>query len=127
MSYSRLAPAVLALPFLAGCVIIADDGELSRSYVSSGPSSAGAGTVFGAEIQGDRVAFTVSSNGCTTRDFFEADVRERSGRHFVEIDRIRTDTCRALVPEGVEVSWSFAELGLADGADVELVNPVRRR
>ena len=124
MTLNRLAPALLALPLLAGCVIIdADEGDFSSDF-----DSYGAGSVFGATVHQSHVTFQVTSNGCTDRSYFEVDVDRHSGdRYSLELDRIRPDNCRALIADGVEVSWSFDELGLPQGASVEIDNPVIRR
>ncbi|MEO0714088.1 MAG: hypothetical protein AAFY37_09265, partial [Pseudomonadota bacterium] len=47
-------------------------------------------------------------------------------RYAVTVDREQADNCRALVPEGVTLVWSFAALGIPAGADVRIGNQVRR-
>jgi hypothetical protein len=69
------------------------------------------------------------SNGCTTKDSFELDVRgaPRSGWAFdVSLKRISPDHCRAYLPDGVELVWTREELGLPPSAEIRLLNAVRR-
>lgn len=125
MKRTALLPVIAALPLLAGCVII--DANESDGLESDFAHS-DAGRVYGASVHPAHVVFQVTSNGCTDRSYFEVDVDHHgSNRYSLELDRIRPDRCRALVPEGVEVSWSFDELGLPRGAAVEIENPVARR
>lgn len=125
MKLTFLAPALAATALLGGCIIVdADEGDITTGFSHDGDL----GTVYGATVFNDRVTFRVTSNGCTNESYFDTDVDSRSGNRFaVSIDRTRADNCRARLPEGVEVSYSFAELGLPDGADVTVLNPVRRR
>lgn len=118
-------PALAAIALLGGCIIVdADEGDISASVTDDSR----VGTVFAAAVHQNRVSFRVTSNGCTDKTYFDTDVDERSGDRFiVSIDRTKRDMCRAFLPEGVELSYSFAELGLPDGADVTILNRVRRR
>ena len=66
----------------------------------------------------------VDSNGCTSAANFEVRlVGDRPAA--LTLERVRTDPCRAIVPEGVEVSWTYAELGLEAGDSVRLMNAIR--
>ncbi len=121
----KIASAALALSLLGGCIIIdADDDHFGTSY--DGHHS-GYGTVFAADVSASSVAFLVTSNGCTERDFFDVDVEKEDDNAFeIGVRRIRQDHCKAIVPDGVQVAWSFAELGIPDGAEVTVRNQVRR-
>lgn len=66
----------------------------------------------------------VASNGCTTRDSFAADVYGAQGWNFdVTLRRVHADNCRAILPQGVELAWTFDELGLPPGAGIRVTNP----
>ena len=123
MKRAALALALLGAPALSGCLIIdADDEGYAGSYQYNTP-----GTVFGAAVNPDTVDFLVSSNGCTDKTYFEVDVDRRGDDGArVELRRIRTDNCRAFVPDGARVSWSYAELGLDPGMEVTVSNAVSR-
>ncbi len=117
--------ALAASTLLGGCIIIdADERDLSSDL---SPDRA-YGTVYGAQVHQDEVSFQVSSNGCTDEDSFRTQTASQGARRFeVAIERVRADNCRAFIPGGVSLSYSFAELGLPEGADVTVLNPVRRR
>ncbi|MEM5518736.1 hypothetical protein WNY37_17390 [Henriciella sp. AS95] len=115
--------AVASLAVLGGCVIIDSDEDdafradwdLDRTY----------GTLKGADVAADTVTARVSSNGCTTKDFIGADVRKTGEDRFsIGFFREKEDYCRAYLPEGVELVWTFAELGIPEGAEVRVRNEV---
>jgi hypothetical protein len=66
------------------------------------------------------------SNGCTQKEDFGAEVDRNDGRYRVRFERHRPDNCKAFVPEGRRMSWSFAELGIPEGAQVTIANRVGR-
>lgn len=76
-----------------------------------------------AAVVNDLTVFWVTSNGCTTRDSLLPVVSKRDGATIVTLRRIAEDRCTAPVDDGVEVRWSFEELGLKPGADVTVNNP----
>jgi len=121
----KIASSMAALAMLGGCVIIdADDGDFRTDYDIGSRSY---GTVFAADVSDSSVAFLVTSNGCTERDFFDVDVVEEDDDAFeVGLRRTRQDHCDAVVPEGVEVGWTYSELGIPAGAEVTIRNRVRR-
>lgn len=118
-----VACSVLAL---GGCVVaIGDDGDgYSKSYTTGG---SGYGSVYAADVDANTVSFTVRDNGCTDESFFEVDVRKTDDNAFnVGLERIREDYCKALNPSGQRVSWTFRELGIPNGAEISILNGVRR-
>ena len=119
-----LAPLLgITLVALSGCVIVAADEEVLRDdWVHERQY----GTLKGADVAADSVTVRVSSNGCTTKDFISADVRKQeAGRFSVGFYRKKEDYCRANMPDGVALTWTFAELGIPDGAEVSVRNKVR--
>lgn len=67
------------------------------------------------------------SNGCTTRDSFELQVFQSQagpGQYEVGFVRRYADRCRALLPQGVPLSWTKAELGVPATAEVYVLNPI---
>ncbi|MAF57585.1 hypothetical protein [Ponticaulis sp.] len=115
--------AISGAAFLAaGCVIIDADSDGYSSHYSSHDDR-----VYSADVSGDTVTVRVPSNGCTDKSYFEVDVdREDHNTFYVEFEREREDHCRALMPEGVELVYSFSELGIPAGASVVIENPVGR-
>lgn len=121
--------AACALASLGGCIIIDDDGDVMDRGTSYAPFRAsGYGSVFGATVETDAVVFRVTSNGCSDESYFDIDVRRRGDeRYAVGLDRIREDDCRGFMPDGVDVVYTFDRIGIPEGADVAILNPVRRR
>lgn len=104
--------AISATAFAAsGCVIVAgdfdDDSHVARS-----------GDVMGSVVNSRGVTITARSNGCTDKSYYAVDIDRDDGRYEVSFDRVREDHCRALLRDGVELTWSYAELGIPEGAPV---------
>lgn len=123
-----LIAAALAAPLLSGCVIYADDSARKDVIVSwsDGQGAPALETVRTARIADGRLTVRVESNGCTDASHFAVDLTP-AGDGWTDISLRRTaqDLCKALVPDGVEVSWSLTELGLEPGAQARIVNPTR--
>jgi hypothetical protein len=116
-----IAATGLAAAMLSGCVIVAADVRESdwdhRDF----------GYLYGAEVGGRdaEVTITARSNGCTQKEDFDFVVRDRGDDEFdVGFRRENPDNCKALVPEGRRMTWSFAELGIPRNARVMILNPV---
>ena len=77
------------------------------------------------DIGEDAVTIRMNSNGCTNKDTVEASV-DQDGRNEYEIafDRTREDNCRAYFPNGVELTWTYEELRIPDGAYVRVLNDI---
>lgn len=123
-----LLAAALAAPLLSGCVIYADDSSEKDVVVSwSGDRTAPAlEAVRTARIADGRLTVRVESNGCTDASHFAVDLTPADdGWTDIVLRRNAEDLCKALVPDGVEVSWSLTELGLEPGTPARLVNPTR--
>jgi hypothetical protein len=110
---------------LGGCVIV--DAEVRDHGWSHGDD--GYGYLYGAEIsdRGREITITVHSNGCTERGDFDVDVDHRGDDRFnIGFQRVEPDNCKALVPEGRRLTWTYEELGLPRHATVLIINPVGR-
>ncbi|MES2033767.1 MAG: hypothetical protein V4466_06305 [Pseudomonadota bacterium] len=79
--------------------------------------------LLGARVDADALTIRVASSGCTTKDGFAFFVERRYRRVAVAFGRKRLDVCRA-APTAIDLTWSFAELGLPKGAVVTVVNPL---
>jgi len=71
----------------------------------------------------DEAIFWVSSNGCTKKDDLIPIVSLQGGQAVITLRRIDEDKCRQDLVQGVELKWSFQELGLTPGAPVSVNNP----
>ncbi|MFK7948034.1 MAG: hypothetical protein AB8G11_10605 [Saprospiraceae bacterium] len=79
-------------------------------------------TLIGLEITDDKVKLIVPSNGDTNKDSFKTYVvTEPTGKYLMAF-RIKPDSGLALVPNGVEVVYSFDELGLRLGDVLKVRN-----
>ncbi|MEH6663868.1 MAG: hypothetical protein V7678_03375 [Brevundimonas sp.] len=122
---------ILAAPLmLGGCVIYASDsGETTT--VRTGPASSveleprALESVHGVRFERDQAVVRVTSNGCTEKSDFRVEIVD-GGDMAGEMALVREepDPCRALTAEGVELSWTYAELGLERGAALVLANPL---
>ena len=71
----------------------------------------------------DQAVFWVTSNGCTEKEDLLPIVSLQGGKAVITLRRIDEDTCRRPQDEGVELKWSFDELGLPAGSPVVVNNP----
>ena len=119
-----LAAAAL-LPLLGGCVIYSNEGGEKVSIVTDhGTTRAEAlEAVRKVDFDGQRLNVVVGSNGCTETSSFEIKIKEGDPAELT-LTRRTPDLCKALVPEGVTVSWTYAELGLERGQPVRVLNPI---
>lgn len=80
--------------------------------------------VHAAAIAQDEAVFWVSSNGCTAKaDLTPVVVRRDGDASVISLRRIKEDRCHDPRPEGLEVRWTFQEMGLEPGAQVSVENP----
>jgi hypothetical protein len=100
--FAFIAASGLATAMLGGCVIV-DADVRDSGWDRDGDF----GYLYGAEVSERGPDVTI----------IEFDVGFR---------REREDNCKALVPEGRRMTWSFAELGLPRNASVFIINPVGR-
>lgn len=124
-SICLLLAGLIAAPLLSGCVIYANDsGE--KDVVVTGLNAAAQEpleAVRSARVENDRLIVRVGSNGCTEATHFSFDLTDRDGFTEIAVRRTTPDLCKALVPEGVELSWSYDLLDLQPGTRLVLVNP----
>jgi len=116
------ALAIVSTAMLSGCVIV--DADVRDHYWSDD----GYGYIYGAEIS-DRtqeITITVHSNGCTERGDFDVDIDRDDDTFNIGFQRVEKDNCKALVPEGRRLTWTYEELGLPRYAKVMIINPVGR-
>ncbi len=79
--------------------------------------------VHAAVIAHDQALFRVTSNGCTAKADLTPIVRQGRDEAVITVRRIKEDRCQRPVADGLEVTWTFEELGLAPGARVSVENP----
>ena len=106
----------------AGCVIVDADVDEHRMRYSED-----AERFYAADIADNEISIRVAASGSTTKEFFDVDIDHQGGDTFeIEFERERRDFCKMNQPNGEKLTYSFAELGLPDGAKIILKNPVGR-
>ena len=67
--------------------------------------------------------FWVSSNGCTRKADLLPVVRRHGDASVITLRRLKEDRCLEPRDQGVEMRWTFQEMGLAPGTRVSIENP----
>lgn len=122
-----LAGAVLPL-LLSACVVhVADDGpHVLERGASVSIQTVQFEPVRSARIADGRLYVRVESNGCTdTEDFAVHIDASDDGAVGLGVEREDPDLCKALVPDGVELSWSLQALDITAPGPFRLLNPLR--
>lgn len=73
----------------------------------------------------DAVYFQLTSGGCTHKEDFKVEVENQADIKQVTLYRIRPDDCRAFLPVGVIIPFSYKELGLKSGDHFFIGNSVQ--
>ena len=119
--------AVALLPLLGGCVIYSSEGGERKVSINAADTVAvqpeALEAVRKVDFDGQRLNVVVGSNGCTEASSFEVKIKDGDPAELT-LTRRTPDLCRALVREGVTVSWTYDELGLKSGAAVRVLNPI---
>ena len=121
MSALKLLSIAVLPAALIGCVYIdADDAHGFHVETQFGLPDLKAVDIGDADV-----TIRIASNGCTNKDTVDASV-DQDGKNEYEIafDRIKEDNCRAFFPNGIELTWSYEELGIPAGAYVRVLNDI---
>lgn len=103
----------------SGCALLPFQGEETVVRVMPGQLE----PIHAAAITRDLAVFWVSSNGCTDKDDLTPVIDRAGDGSTITLRRIDEDTCDHPMAEGVEIIWSFEELGLTPGERVRVNNP----
>jgi hypothetical protein len=117
--------AALLAPLLSACVIYANEGGEHDVSVRFDEAAPALEAVRSARIENGRLVVRVDSSGCTDAADFVVELTPADGWIEAALRRTDPDLCKALVPDGVEVSWSLVDLDLEPGQQLRLVNPTR--
>ena len=117
----RTCLALAATISLSACVYI-DADDASSFHVET---QFGLPDLRAVDIGEDAVTIRIDSNGCTNKETIAASV-DQDGRNEYEIafDRVKEDNCRAYFPNGIELTWTYDELDIPEGAYVRVLNDV---
>ena len=75
----------------------------------------------------DTAVFWVSSNGCTSKGDVKPFLTRLRDSAIITLRRVDEDQCAQPRSDGVQLQWSFEELGLPPGAAVSVNNPYMMR
>ena len=117
-----LGAALAAVALTSGCALV--DRWIGRDEapaMAEGPGQIE--PVHAAAIVQDQAVFWVSSNGCTEKSDLLPVVRRQGDGSVITLRRLKEDLCLEPHDQGVEMRWSFQEMGLAPGSRVSVENP----
>lgn len=121
--------AAAITPLLGACVIYDGGGEDNVSVrVGSHTTTAWSDdteVLRAVRFEPGALVVQADSNGCTEASSFAVEVSEGDGPTRLTLTRQSPDVCKVMVPDGVELRWTFEELGLKPGSAVAVTNPVR--
>ena len=125
----RVMLAGAALPLLlSACVVHVSDEDDGRMDFGRRISieTVDMEPVRAARVADGRFYVRVDSSGCTDAADFAVHLDEADdGSVGLGLERTEKDLCKALVPEGVELSWSLGELGVTGSGPYRLLNPLK--
>jgi hypothetical protein len=119
-SIASLAGATLLAISLSACAL---SNPFAGDVVAHGPMPGQMEPVHAAVIAHDQALFRVTSNGCTAKADLTPVVRQTRDEAVITLRRIKEDRCQRPVTDGLEITWTFEEMGLAPGARVSVENP----
>jgi len=113
----------MAMIAAAAAGVSACAGSLDQPTVSTAGMPGALESIHAAAFTKDQAVFWVSSNGCTDKDDLIPIVSIKGADAIITLRRLDEDTCKEPLIQGVELKWSFEELGLAPGSPVSVNNP----
>ena len=106
---------------LSGCAAMQALAPETASEVQAMPGELE--PIKAAAVVNDLTVFWVTSNGCTKKDDLLPIVSTRGTASTVTLRRLTEDRCTRPQDDGIELRWSFDELGLKPGTNVTVNNP----
>lgn len=110
---------------LAGLALLGGCATAAQPVVA--PVGAALGeleAVYSATAGKDALTIRVSSNGCTKKEDFAFFVEQKGGAVTVAFARRRLDPCRSFAMGHADLSFTYAELGVAPRTPLFLLNPL---
>jgi hypothetical protein len=80
--------------------------------------------LYRADAGRDAITIRVSSNGCTVKADFAFFVERKGDAVTLAFGRKRVDTCRSFAMANADLTFTWAELGLAPHTQIFLLNPL---
>ncbi len=103
-------------------VILVSALLLTNLAFAEGPRLEG---IFGYAVSATGVTFQVQSGGCTGKGSFLVYVNPERTPKEVFLFRLNADPCRAYLPGGINVSFTYKEMGLNPEEHFRIMNTVR--
>lgn len=117
-----LAGVAAAATALSACALVDRwTGRDDAPVLAEGPGQIE--PVHAAAIVQDQAVFWVSSNGCTEKSDLLPVVRRQGDASVITLRRLKEDRCLEPRDQGVEMRWTFQEMGLEPGSRVSVENP----
>jgi hypothetical protein len=108
---------LLSVLALAGCASVGTQVAPAAPLAELEP-------LYGAAAGREGITIQVASNGCTNKADFAAYVERKESMVTVSFGRKRIDTCKSFAMGKTELSFTWAELGVAPRTPVFLLNPL---
>jgi hypothetical protein len=80
--------------------------------------------LLGIDITTETIELHVASGGCTTEEHFEFEINIGTTGTIVTIWRVIPDDCKALLPDGVRLSFDKEEIGLGGINEFTITNKI---
>jgi hypothetical protein len=115
---------MFAMSYLTRCMLVAASvllplGERARAELAP------LAELLAAEATEDGLTLTVPTGGCTKKSDFElTSSPAKNGAAVVEVRRLTPDVCKGNFPDGLKLSFSWAELKLPEHTKISVKNPV---
>ena len=116
-----LSSALFMAAILPGCALMDRFTGQEPTAIAEAPGQIE--PVHAAAIVHDQAVFRVSSNGCTRKADLTPVVRRAGDASVITLRRLKEDRCLEPIAQGVEMRWTFQEMGLAPGSRVSVENP----
>lgn len=119
----HLGAGLALTAFASGCASIGAGTD--RASVSTAGMPGELEPIRAAAVVNDSAVFWVSSNGCTAKDDLRPIVVPQGEASVITLRRMSEDRCTKPQVDGLQVMWSFEELGLKPGSAVSVNNPLQ--
>lgn len=110
--------AVAAVAVLAGACAVSGASDVRTAGMPGQLEP-----IHAAAFTRDLAVFRVSSNGCTDKSDVKPFITQLKDSAVITLRRLDEDRCSRPVRGGVQMEWTFKELGLPPGANVLVNNP----
>ncbi|WP_269716261.1 hypothetical protein [Caulobacter sp. NIBR2454] len=108
---------------LAGCATMQRPGSV-RLITTTDSVFQALEPLYAASSGPGGLSIRVASNGCTAKTDITFHVEMKDGAAFIAFARRKLDACKGLAPVGVDVMFTYAELGVRPETPVFLLNPL---